>query len=103
GIALLSATFTDRQINAYFYDVEPQFARPDRPAYDARAGYLGSVLTFGLLVPIQSRFRFFTGVQFSYRDGAANTASPLFRSRTGYGLFAGIAYTFFKSQQGGKY
>ena len=41
GLAMLSATFTDRQMNAYFYDVAPGFARADRPAYDAHAGSHG--------------------------------------------------------------
>ncbi len=99
GIAMLSATFTDRQMNAYFYDVAPEFARADRPAYDARAGYLGSDLTLGMMIPFHGRYRLFTGVQWSYRDEAANAASPLFKSRTNYALFAGIAYTFFRSQR----
>jgi outer membrane protein len=100
GIALLTAIFTDRQMNAYFYDVAPEFARSDRPVYDSRAGYLGTDLTLGLMVPFRrSRFRLFTGVQASYRDGAANIASPLFKSRTNYSLFAGAAYTFYRSRR----
>jgi len=99
GIAMLSATFADRQMSAYFYDVAPEFARADRPAYDARAGYLGSDLTLGLMIPFHGNYRLFTGVQWAYRDGAANVDSPLFKSRTNYGVFAGIAWTFFRSQR----
>ena len=55
-----------------------------------------------MMIPFQRRYRFFTGVQLSYRDGAANVDSPLFKSRTNYALFAGIAYTFFRSQRDGK-
>ena len=102
GIALVSATFADRQLNAYFYDVAPEFMTPSRPFYDARAGYLGSDLVLGLMVPLQKNLRFFTGTQFAYRDGAANVDSPLFKSRTGYSVFAGIAYSFFRSERKGK-
>lgn len=101
GLALLSSTFADRELSAYFYDVVPEFARTDRPIYDARAGYLGSDLTLALTIPFDGRFRFFTGTQFSYRDGSANTVSPLFKSRHGYGIFIGIAYTLFQSSRSG--
>jgi len=56
----------------------------------------------GLMVPIQKQLRFFTGVQYAYRDGSANVDSPLFKSRNGYSLFAGFAYTFFQSRRASK-
>jgi len=35
-------SFADRRFNQYFYSVAPQFATPDRPAYEAPGGYSGA-------------------------------------------------------------
>ena len=37
-----------RRLNAYFYDVAPAYATPDRPAYQARAGHAGWQATLSL-------------------------------------------------------
>ena len=99
GIAQLTANFSDRQNSAYFYDVAPEFARPDRPFYDARAGYMGSDFLAGLLIPIGARVRLFTGAQFLDHDGSANTASPLFKQRTNVTAIVGLSYMFFQSKK----
>ena len=45
--------FNDRRYNAYYYQVDPQFAAPGRPAYTASGGYGGTQFTASL----NKRFR----------------------------------------------
>ena len=97
GLMQLAGRFGDRQINAYFYDVAPEFARPDRPAYDARAGYLGSDLFAGVAIPMGRRWRLFTGGQLYFDGGSANSASPLFKRRTDYSVGLGLSYALYFS------
>ncbi len=97
GIAQLTATFGDRQLNAYFYDVAPEFATLERPSYDARAGYIGSDLFSGVVVPFGERWRLFSGVQWLVHEGSANAASPLFRRTTNYSLIVGLTWMFYQS------
>lgn len=99
GLVTVSANFGDRPINAYFYDVQPQFSRPDRPAYDARTGYVGSDLFLGLLIPFHHSFRVFVGGQLNYHDGSANADSPLFKKRLTGGGFLGLGWTFYESKE----
>src|SRR3989339_366904 len=40
--------FADRGYHRYFYGVDPPYATPSRPAYEAGGGYSGSTLTVGL-------------------------------------------------------
>ena len=37
--------FADARYHSYFYGVDPAYATPSRPAYQARAGYSGSRIT----------------------------------------------------------
>ena len=39
----------------YHYQVDPRFARPGRPAYDAEAGYLDIRLQTSVTVPLTER------------------------------------------------
>ena len=75
----MTGNFADRQLNAYFYDVQPEFATPDRPAYQARAGYQGTDLFAGVIVPLTKYLRVFTGGQFLLHTGSTNSASPLYK------------------------
>ncbi len=93
----LTANMGDRQMNAYFYDVAPEFVRPGRPAYDARAGYLGSDLFAGVLLPLTNRLRAFTGAQLLVHSASANADSPLYKRSLNYSVAAGLVWTFYRS------
>jgi len=101
-ISQLTANFANRQLSAYFYDVDPQFATPTRPFYNAHGGYLGADWFNGLAIPLGDRFRLFTGFQFWDYAGSANRASPLFRRETSETCIFGIAYTFYESRRPAK-
>lgn len=81
--------FASRQRHAWFYDVAPAYATPDRPAYRAKGGYGGMSLTTGLSTRIQ---RVWVGgfVRYDNLAGAAFADSPLVKTRhyTAFGVAA---------------
>ncbi len=99
GVAQVSGNFADRPLNAYFYDVKPEFARVARQAYDARSGYIGSDLIVGMVVPLHHRFRVFFGGQLNTHSGSANADSPLYRKSLTGGAYFGFGWTFYESKK----
>jgi outer membrane scaffolding protein for murein synthesis (MipA/OmpV family) len=88
---------TDRYAD-YFYDVAPQFARADRPAYNAQAGYVGSRLTLSYRLPLNERFSVVAGGRVENFSGAANADSPLFRNEWNFSVVAGFAVSLWRSE-----
>lgn len=73
--------YATRQRHAYFYDVAPQYATPERPAYRATAGYSGAQFVAGL----SKRFdRTWVGAFMRYDNlnGAVFRDSPLVKTRS---------------------
>lgn len=98
GLLQLAGRFGDRAMNAYFYDVAPEFEQMSRPAYSARAGYLGSDLFAGVAIPMGGRWRLFTGGQLYDSHGSANQASPLFKRIQDFSIGIGLSYTLYYSK-----
>ena len=93
---LAGPLFAERRYHGYFYDVAPQFAAADRPAYQARGGYSGSQA----LVSLSKRFpTYWTGafVRHDSLSGAAFAASPLVRSNGYWMAGIGIAWMIGRS------
>lgn len=88
---------TDRYTD-YFYRVAPEFARPDRPAYNSQAGYVGSRLSVSYRVPLSERFSIVAGGRVENFSGAANADSPLFRSDWNFSVVAGFAVSLWRSE-----
>ncbi|BDG70658.1 MipA/OmpV family protein [Roseomonas fluvialis] len=88
---------TDRYAD-YFYDVAPQFARPDRPAYNAQAGYIGSRLSVSYRLPLSERFSVVAGGRVENFSGATNADSPLFRNEWNFSVVAGFAVSLWRSE-----
>ncbi len=88
---------TDRYAD-YFYDVAPQFARADRPAYNAQAGYVGSRVTLSYRLPLNERFSVVAGGRIENFSGAANADSPLFRNEWNFAVVAGFAVSLWRSE-----
>ncbi|MBI2734179.1 MAG: MipA/OmpV family protein [Aquabacterium sp.] len=73
--------YATRQRHAYFYDVAPQYATAERPAYRATAGYSGAQFVAGL----SKRFdRTWVGAFMRYDNlnGAVFRDSPLVKTRS---------------------
>lgn len=84
-------------VNEYFYEVRPEYATADRPAYDADEGYVGTRLNIGVSHDVSERVRVFAGTQIGYFGGAANEDSPLFRDKWNVGVGVGLTWSFWQS------
>ena len=93
----LGALFGDRRIQGYFYDVDPQYATPDRPAYHAGSGLL--LVRTGVFgsVKLNPDWRLFGFVRLESYAGAANHDSPLVKKNAGASAGIGFAWTFARS------
>ena len=88
--------FNDRRYNAYYYQVDPQFAAPGRPAYTASGGYGGTQFTASL----NKRFRSVWVSAFvrAYDlHGAVFEDSPLVKQSSAVLAGIGFAYVFAES------
>lgn len=92
--------FGSNQLMDYFYQVDQQYARLDRPAYNAEAGYMGAYLRLGMSYVVKpKRFWMFVGMQAHYYEGATNIESPLLKQRLTSSLALGFIWNIFKSEE----
>jgi len=99
GRASIGAQFATADLQRYYYEVEPEYARPGRPAYNARAGYLGATLGLTAFRQVTPSFTVFIGLDLNNYDGAANVDSPLLRTRNDLGAAVGFAWSIGQSKQ----
>ena len=95
---VLGALAGTRRNNAYFYEVEPQYATPERPAYRARGGYAG----WQAIVALSRRSgRWWTGGFIKYENlGSAVFAdSPLVTARSHVTGGLAVSYVFAESER----
>jgi outer membrane scaffolding protein for murein synthesis (MipA/OmpV family) len=97
--AQLGAVFGDGRINRYFYEVQPQYATAERPAYKADSGLL--LVRTGVFGTwrLNPDLRLFGFVRYETYSGAANQDSPLMKRSTGTSAGIGFAWTFARSQE----
>lgn len=83
-LGLLSGPlFGDRKYHDYFYGVDPQFARPGRPAYEADGGYAGAQV----IAALSKRFpKMWLGgfVKWDTLDNAEFEDSPLIKKTNNF-------------------
>jgi outer membrane scaffolding protein for murein synthesis (MipA/OmpV family) len=85
--------FGTQKFHQYFYGVAPQFAAPDRPAYEARGGYSGTAM----FASVSRHFgKVWMGAYLRYDllRGAAFEPSPLVRQDTALAGGIAIAWVF---------
>jgi len=88
---LAGPIFGSRRYHDYFYSVDPAYATPDRPAYEAEAGYAG--LQF--IAAVSRRFpSYWVGafVRYDSLQGAVFEDSPLVQSDHYLAFGLGIAW-----------
>ncbi len=88
---LTGPLFATRRYDDYYYTVAPQYATPNRPAYQASAGYAGSQV----LTSLSKRYpSFWMGayVRYDTLAGATFESSPLVKSRGYWSAGIGIAW-----------
>ena len=94
-----SSSFATEALHRYFYAVDPAFARSDRPAYAARAGYLESSLTAAVSRGIGEKLNVFVFGRATTLQGAANASSPLLRDDLNLAIGAGFTYRLRRSTE----
>lgn len=99
----LGAIFADRRLMDYFYEVEPAFVNAIRPAFSAKAGYLGSELSLALASQLTTRIKLFGRASVGYFGGAANDDSPLHRDDTNYSMIIGVSWSLYQSTARGSH
>lgn len=88
----------DRKHLANFYEVAPQYATTNRPAYEARAGLLSWRGDLALSKQVGPHLKLLSAVRFESAKNAANANSPLVKRSTGISTFAGLTYSFWASE-----
>lgn len=81
----------------YWYRVAGEFALPDRPAFDAKSGYLGMRAQFSYRAPIADRLAFVVGGRLENFSAATNADSALFRREWNGTVLGGVTYTLYRS------
>jgi outer membrane protein len=93
---LAGPMYASERNNAYFYSVAPQYATPERPAFDAPGGYAGSQL----LMAVSKRYRkIWVGafLRWASLQGAGFADSPLVERLSAFSGGIGIAWIFGES------
>jgi len=93
----LSAVAGDGKINRYFYEVAPQYASADRPAYAAKSGLI--LVRVGAFASRQVNpdLRVFGFVRAENYGVGANDNSPLHRKDNGVSAGLGLSWTIWRS------
>jgi outer membrane scaffolding protein for murein synthesis (MipA/OmpV family) len=95
----LTTAFANSKYMDFFYTVDPAFATPNRPAYEAKSGYLGTDFTVSWLNSLNESFELLIGGRLSSHHGAANDKSPLFTADMTYSVYAAFTWKFWESKR----
>lgn len=91
------ATFASEDLMDYFYEVEPRFVAAGRPAFDAKAGYLGAQTQLSLVKSLGDRLNVLMAFRAEFHGGAENADSPLFKDEATFGLGAALVWSLYQS------
>jgi len=97
--ASLSMLVADERLANTFYEVEPRFATPTRPTYDAKAGLLATRLGASVSHDLTRDWTLFGFARLDSVAGAVNRDSPLVRQTTGGTVGIGVSWTWLRSSQ----
>ncbi len=95
----ITPTFATQEYMAYYYQVDPEFATPDRPAFKARGGYLGTDFTANWSREFTERLSVWFGARLGVHSGARNKNSPLFTEEINPSVYGAFMYKFWESKR----
>lgn len=95
----ITPSFATQEYMKYYYQVDPEFANAQRPAYQASSGYLGTTLGLSVHHPLTDAFEVRAGVRIGLLQGARNEASPLFTDDTTQSVYVAFLYKFWASSR----
>ncbi len=88
----LSGAWATEKLLDYFYQVDDAFVLPQRPAFDAGAGFVGAGLRLGLSREINDRWDAYISLGTALHYGAKNRNSPLFERESNFNVFGGVSW-----------
>ncbi|PID73775.1 MAG: hypothetical protein CSB33_02420 [Desulfobacterales bacterium] len=97
GSASLGAEIADARLHRYFYEVGPEYARPDRPASSPGGGYGGAWISGALYRRLTSSLTVSLYGRWDILRGAAMEDSPLARRDSSVTAGIALSWTLFRS------
>jgi MipA family protein len=94
--------FSDSDLNSYFYEVSPEFATSERPAYQAKAGYSGAQISGSIVKQLTSTVSLILYGRLININGAVFEDSPLVKTQENYVLSCMLTYKIGESERRGK-
>jgi MipA family protein len=95
----LSALLGDSEVNAYFYDVPPAYATPERPAFHAGAGPVSYGLSVNASWKITPSVRVGLYAEAQTLAGTVVADSPLVQDHRSYAFGFGANWVFWRSER----
>lgn len=95
----LAATWASEGVQDYYYEVDPAFATPNRPAYDAEGGYLGAHLQISGRREVRPGLHLYATYRLRSLAGAANEESPLHREDLTHAVSLSVVWTALRSDR----
>lgn len=95
----VSAIWASEKLHDYFYQVQPHFATPQRHAFDANGGYLGSELSASYMFELNQQVRVFFSLKQQFYQHAQNRDSPLFFKDNTYSFALGFTWWLYQSRE----
>lgn len=96
----LTRTHTTHQIQEFYFQVDQKDVTSERPAYDARSGYMGTSAALAYIYE-KDNLGIVGGLSVTSYKGAANAGSPLHRSDFNTAAFLAFSYLFYQSEERG--
>lgn len=93
----ISPIWGTRDYTDFFYGVAPEYATADRPAFDAKSGYVNTEFLVGLNRKITDRLEFRGSIRLWVNKGSANASSPLFQRDYDRGIRLALYWTAWES------
>ena len=98
AVVSASVLFGSRAINDLFYGVAPAYATPERPAYEARAGLISTVLSGYIRHRLSPTLQLSFFANVSTVRGSANHASPLLLQDENAGFGLALSWAIWSSE-----
>lgn len=88
--------FSTEELHQYYYNVDPEFVTPQRPGYEAQAGYSGLFVDYIANWRTQDLI-FFALLRYQNLTAAAFEDSPLIEQNDYWSIGAGVTWVFAKN------
>jgi MipA family protein len=90
----LELDYASEAYNDLFYEVSPQYATANRPAYDAKTGLMEYIVGINYAYYDFFPWTFFAGGNVYFLQNAKNRESPLLLKTTNFAIIGGIVHYF---------